>query len=111
MVDDGAARTGRALAALLRAQDGLDRARAALVAAAGAEWVSAGADAYRESLDLALADVARCSVALGRSRWVVLRHLEAADAAEAEIAREQAAWRAFLFPTTAGAAPPPSSPP
>ena len=77
---------------VLRTQDGLDRARAGLLAAGGAEWVSAGADRYRESLDHAVADVARGTVALGRARWAVLRHLEAAQAARDEAARERAAW-------------------
>lgn len=92
MTGHGPPATGRAVAALLRTQDGLDRARSELLAAGRAEWVSAGADRYRESLDEALADVARGTVALGRARWAVLRHLLAADAARDEAARERAAW-------------------
>ena len=92
MTDDGPPTMGRAVSALQRIQDGLDRARSELAAAGRAEWVSAGADRYREALDDALADVARGAVALGRARWEVARHLEAAVAARDAAARERASW-------------------
>lgn len=69
------------VAALAAAHEALADAGARLAAAEAGEWVSSAADAYRDLLADARADVVRTGAELGTAATAVIAHLRAAEAA------------------------------